>query len=90
MNAISDGLRDNMLMLVNNVLTKEEMLSVGSVVGEKTYADMRKHVEEHNYQVKWPGADRKIVKLAENLNSLFHTKKINDLSYAAGELVWCW
>ena len=50
-NELSDVQKDNTLMLLNDVLTKSELTSVGSVVGEQTYLNMRKHVKDKGYVV---------------------------------------
>ena len=53
-NRICDAQRDNMLMLLNGILSKEEMLSCGSTVGPVIYQNMRSHVNANGMVVKWP------------------------------------
>ena len=43
-----------MLMLLNGILSKEEMLSCGSTVGPVIYPNMRSHVNANGMVVKWP------------------------------------
>jgi hypothetical protein len=63
----SEILKDNMLMLVSDVLTKEELLSAGCAVGEKSYANSRKYLKDEGKLVIWPKRnDHKLRTLQNN------------------------
>ena len=73
MDSISDSMKMNILMLMNDVLTKEQMLSAGSVVGEKIYKDMREHMTKNGPVLMWP-ENKKLQRLAQNLASIFESE----------------
>ena len=84
-NELSDVQKDNTLMLLNDVLTKSELTSVGSVVGEQTYLNMRKHVKDKGYEIKWSNVNEsKLATLKSNLKSFIDSNlKLDSNTMAA-------
>ena len=62
------------------------MTSVGSVVGEQTYLNMRKHVKDKGYEIKWPNMNEsKLATLKSNLKSFIDSNLKLDLNTMAAK-----
>ena len=74
----SDAIRDDILLLLNDVLTKDELTDVGSTVGEKIYLNMRKHVQTKGMVLHFPEHNKKVYQLLTNLKELSTEQQIFD------------
>ena len=70
-------LKDNMLMLVNDVLSKQEQLSAGSVVGEATYSCMRQHVQNNGMSAQFEEDGQHLFILKSNLKKYWKAMTTN-------------